>query len=85
MDYEKIYDIQDMSSYKSSRTNLVSISTGYPNGPPIIAASSIVTSYKLEPDLLPFLDKHDVRTLIFAHTFRKTLSTDQVVHFSTYG
>ena len=40
--------------YRSSRLNLLSNSTGYPNWPPIIAASSIVISYVLLllPDFL---------------------------------
>lgn len=40
-------------SYRSWSLNRLSISKGYPNGPPIIAASSIVTSYVSSPDFLP--------------------------------
>jgi len=52
-----------MPSYRSSNMKLFFTSRGYPNGPPIIAASSMVTSYSLEPVFLPNSGKNMKHTL----------------------
>uniref|UniRef100_A0A2P2LYZ3 Uncharacterized protein MANES_03G089800 n=1 Tax=Rhizophora mucronata TaxID=61149 RepID=A0A2P2LYZ3_RHIMU len=51
LEIKTISIVLDESSYSNSRSIFVSISTGYPNGPPMMAASSIVTLYLLALDL----------------------------------
>lgn len=74
-----------MSSYRSSKMNLLPISRGYPNEPPIIAASSIVTSYILGAVFLSiFRKKQDVRTFSPEDIFESNIGGTYLVTCYTH-